>query len=156
MKKLILDEMLKNTAILLRIFGVDTAYFHPRNDTELIETAVKEGRILVTRDREVYVRCISKNIPSVLVESTDPVEQIRHIISVTGIELTFPEKTRCSICNVELRKISQAEAYGHVPQDIIEKGGNFWICPSCNKAYWEGTHWKNIYYIYGKIMEKKE
>jgi len=149
--KLLLDEMLKNAAVLLRIYGVDTEYVRPRNDTELIELARAEGRVLVTRDKELYERCQAKQVQCLLIESVDSEEQIRQIVTQLGIELPFPNHTRCSICNTELEPITKEEAAGHVPPDVLARKERFWLCPKCNKAYWEGTHWENIKYIFKKI-----
>jgi uncharacterized protein with PIN domain len=154
--KLLLDEMLKSTANLLRIFGVDTEYFHPHGDSELMDKAKEEKRVLVTRDVELSKRCKAKKIKCLLIESVGPEEQLKQIISELKIELPFPEHTRCSICNVELNQITKEEAATHVPSDVLLLPSKFWLCPNCNKAYWEGSHWKNITYLFNKITGKQE
>lgn len=154
--RLLLDEMLHSAAILLRIYGVDTDYFHPRTDNELMEKARAENRVLVTRDKELYERCKANSLHCLLVDSTDPQEQVRQIRSCLNLELPFPEHTRCSICNIELKRISREEAAQRVPPDVLLRPGSFWACPGCNKAYWEGTHWKNITHIFNKITGKPE
>lgn len=152
--KLLLDEMLKNTAILLRIFGIDTEYTHPHDDAELLEKAREEERTLVTRDVELFKRCKAKKLQCLLIESVDSEEQLKQIISELKLDLPFPEHTRCSLCNVELRQITKDEAASHVPPDVLLRPGKFWVCPKCNRAYWEGSHWKNISFIFNKITGK--
>ncbi len=51
--KLLCDHMLGSLARWLRLMGYDTAYPEPGPDRDLIDRARKEGRILLTRDKEL-------------------------------------------------------------------------------------------------------
>jgi len=36
------------------------------------------------------------------------------------------------------------EVYDRVPPRTYEAYDEFWVCGSCGKVYWRGSHWRNI------------
>ncbi len=54
LKNFILDVHLGRLAKYLRIFGIDTLYQNYYSNQEIVEIALKEGRIILTRDRGIY------------------------------------------------------------------------------------------------------
>src|SRR5207245_3517686 len=79
--KLLCDHMLGSLARWLRFMGYDTAYPPPAPDRELVDCARREGRILLTRDKELAARVSG----SVQVRSDDLEEQMRE--GTRGIRL---------------------------------------------------------------------
>lgn len=152
-RKLLLDEMLGRSASLLRIFGIDVEYTRPKNDDELILLAKKEKRTLVTRDRPLANKCKKEGVKCLLITSTNTVDQLRQIKDDLHLKFTFPETMRCSDCNTRLRKAVKSEVAGLVPSDVLKNKRRFWLCRKCNKAYWEGSHWKNIVRIYKHVQK---
>ncbi|MBN2478480.1 Mut7-C RNAse domain-containing protein [Candidatus Micrarchaeota archaeon] len=148
--KLLLDSMLARTARWLRVFGVDTLYLEVSDD-ELILTAENEGAVLITRDKKLSEKAKNK-VKILLVESTDFKEQIKQIVSSLGIELRFPEGTRCPGCNFSLRMTKdKKEVEGKVPDSVFRLQKEFWICDLCGKIYWRGGHWENIGRIFSSL-----
>src|SRR5216117_4113592 len=81
--KILCDHMLGSLARWLRFMGYDTAYPEPGPDRMLIERARAEGRVLVTRDKELAGR-----VPgSVPVRSDVLEEQIREVASRLSLRL---------------------------------------------------------------------
>ncbi len=152
--KLLLDEMLGRSASLLRIFGIDVAYIQSKGDDELASLAKKEGRTLITRDRPFADKCRKHGVKYLLITSTDTLGQLRQIRKDLHLTFTFPEKMRCSDCNTRLRKAVKSEVAGLVPPDVLKNKRRFWLCPKCGKAYWEGSHWRNIKRMYKSMMKK--
>ncbi|HVO77931.1 MAG TPA: Mut7-C RNAse domain-containing protein, partial [Methanomassiliicoccales archaeon] len=105
------DEMLGSLARWLRLMGYDTTYAKDVEDTQLIEIARKEGRNLLTRDKELAERAGDSGF---YVESDDLDTQLRAVSSRFGLE-PDPERARCTVCNGELQTIAKDEAKGHVP-----------------------------------------
>jgi len=148
--KLILDEMLKRTAKWLRIFGINSAYFHGKGDNELIEQAMKEKRVIITRDEKLLPSLKKRKIKYVFVKDDNFEEQICQIKKELNLKFTFPDKTRCPSCNSSLELVGQDKVKDLVVPEVRKKHEKFWKCEKCKKAYWEGSHWKNITRIYEK------
>jgi len=134
------DEMLGSLARWLRIMGYDTRYFRDREDNEILETSQKEGRVLLTRDRELADRA---GVGGLYVESDDLTEQLRQLSRVFSLQLD-EERTRCTVCNSPLEEVGPEEVAGLVPEGALKNNDRFFRCTGCGKIYWKGSHWTNI------------
>ena len=147
----VVDSMLGDIARWLRMLGHDTLYSSEFEDWRIIKIAEKDGRIIVTRDRGLFMRARKKGLKALLVELGRIEEQIAEIAIRTGIELSFdPNKTRCPYCNTRLVKLSKAEALSLLPSKIVSTYDDFWKCPKCGRIYWQGSHWRTI----NKVLKK--
>ncbi len=137
--KLLCDHMLGSLARWLRFMGYDTAYPRAMKDRDLMEKARGEGRILVTRDKELAARYPG----AVCVESDILEDQIREIAEILPLRVLDP-LSRCSICNSDIVPVP-AESVRHVvPAGVLDRHDEFWRCPTCGKVYWQGTHWDKM------------
>ncbi len=137
--KLLCDHMLGSLARWLRLMGYDTEYPGPGPDRELIERARYEGRILLTRDKELSAR-----VPgAVLVRSDDLEEQISEVAAVLRLRLVDP-LSRCSLCNAILVPVPLDDVKNLVPEGVRSRHHEFWRCPSCKRVYWQGSHWDKM------------
>ncbi|MFH0884990.1 MAG: Mut7-C RNAse domain-containing protein [Candidatus Micrarchaeota archaeon] len=148
--KLLFDEMLKHLASWCRLLGIDSAFYTGRSDSQLLHAAMKETRILVTRDMPLSLRCEKYDVKFIFIKSDRIEEQIAQVLKETGISVEFPNFKRCASCNGELEEASKEAANGKVPQNTLEHNERFWRCKSCGKFFWEGGHWKNIMRVYEK------
>ncbi len=155
MTKFIVDSMLGDLARWLRMLGYDTSYSRRFEDWRILHLAEKEGRIIVTRDRGLFIRARKKGLDAVLIFPEFTTEQSLARIAVkTGIKLSFdPERTRCPYCNVRLVKLTRAEALSLVPPRVVTAYETFWRCPKCGRVYWKGSHWKTINEVLKKANE---
>jgi len=137
--KLLCDHMLGTLARWLRFMGYDTAYPGPMDDSELIAKAREEGRILITRDKELAAR-----LPGSLRVRSDVLEeQIRELAKVLPLRLVDP-LSRCSLCNVLLEPVGAEEVRSLVPEGVLSRHQEFWRCGSCGRVYWQGSHWDKM------------
>mgnify|MGYP006283627639 CR=1 FL=1 len=142
--KLLCDQMLGSLAKWLRIYGFDT-YFAERtvDDSELINIAKKEGRVLITRDKELVYNAKRENVKVIKIETTDLEEQKEQIITIIKPK-SLNYLSRCLLCNSLLEEISKNEVKNKVPEKIFENNEEFLYCKKCNKIYWKGTHYENM------------
>ncbi len=147
MTKFLVDRMLGQTTKWLRFMGIDAKYAPKGDDEKLLEIAEEEDRVLITRDKE-----LANNDRVMLVEKAPPEEIIPKILKIYDTELK--PLTRCSNCNTLVEKIEKQEIIGKVPEGVLERNDEFWICDGCGKVYWKGTHWENILKKIDKMKEK--
>ncbi len=74
--KFLADAMLGKLTRWLRILGQDVVYSVEFNDSELLDLAKKEKRVLLTKDFELYKRAISKGLDSYYVEGKTESEHL--------------------------------------------------------------------------------
>jgi uncharacterized protein with PIN domain len=132
------DAMLGRLAKALRMLGYDVAYDPAVDDASLKLTAVREGRIVLTRDHEVAATSLPIRV--VLVESDRPAEQLRQVVDSLGLTADGAAFSRCLICNVEVLPVEKREVEGLVPPYVYATQDRFARCPSCGRIYWPATH----------------
>lgn len=138
----------------LRMLGIDTAYLRDGGDEELLSMAKYEGRVLVTRDEELYERALREGVSTILLKSHHLVEQLAHVASRLGCRLeVIPDCSRCPSCNSPLKKALREEVSGLVPEGSLRTHREFWICTGCMKVYWKGRHFANIERVLSKVRE---
>ena len=134
--KLLADGMLGKLAKWLRLLGYDTAYDNVADDHGLARRARAEGRVLLTRDRELAGR---RGLRTLLVESEVLEEQVRQVQDAFGPPPT-PALSRCAVCNIALEHVSPEDIASRVPPYVVRTQSDFCRCPGCGRVYWPGTH----------------
>jgi len=131
--------MLGKLAKYLRFLGYDTYY--PKNrmsDDDLIKIAKDEGRIIITRDKELARRSGGFYVPS-----ENYLEQLKMVIERYNLKDDMM-LTRCSICNEILVPVNKERVKDKIPPYVYEHQNEFYICPKCGRVYWWGTHTERI------------
>ncbi len=140
--KFILTKELGRLVSWLRILGFDTIYFKQDNSAALMIEALRDNRIIVTRNRHLPV---SRGVRIVLIRAEKIKEQIAEALKELGIQLGSCKMfSRCIICNKGLVDIDRDNAKGRVPEYVFDSHEKFIGCPECGRIYWQGTHWGNI------------
>ncbi|MFQ6060001.1 MAG: Mut7-C RNAse domain-containing protein [Thermoplasmata archaeon] len=147
--KFICDHMLGTLAKWLRLMGFDVLYPGPIPDSEMKEIAAKEGRIILTRDKELSS---TEKAQTLYVESDNLEEQLLFTVSVLELKIKNP-MSRCSLCNSLIQRVERESVMGKVPEGVLSRQKEFWFCPRCKKYYWQGSHWDRIVKMIEKITQ---
>jgi uncharacterized protein with PIN domain len=149
--KFLVDRMLGRLVAWLRIFDYDTQsalelHIEENEDRRLVELALQESRVLLSRDRELIDRAKKAGAEAILISPDKVTDQLCELLRHITIT-TVPIMERCTVCNGRLR-LATPEDLSHtadyVPEHLIAEGKEFWVCQSCGKIYWMGSHWRNI------------
>jgi uncharacterized protein with PIN domain len=140
--KFIVTKELGRLAKWLRILGFDSEYFVQENAGSLIIQALRDERIIITRNSHLPK---TKGVRVILIAT----ERIKEQLSETLHKLNIrPDESlmfsRCIICNVELIDIEKEAIKDKVPEYVFRTQEDFITCPNCNRIYWQGTHWGNV------------
>lgn len=146
--------MLGRLARWLRLLGFDTLYFPDIADSDLLKAAVREERLLLTRDTHFLT---IKNLKHLfIVHSENPLEQVIEVMKAFNIqELGFGRPAcrtgRCARCNGVLAPVEDKGSLRDlVPEYVFLTHNLFHRCESCGNVYWEGTHMKRFRELLGK------
>ena len=137
--KFLCDRMLGSLSIWLRLLGYDTLYPRSLGDREIAAKVYDEGRVLLTRDGNLASRVQG----AFYIASDNLDEQLKAVVEKFRLNVSDP-LSLCSVCNVSIVDISKDDIRGKVPPAVFKNHDKFWICPSCNRIYWKGTHWNDI------------
>ncbi len=130
--------MLGTLSKWLRILGYDTLFFTYARDDFLIKLSEKEERILLTKDRKLAEECDN----AYLVKSETLKKQLHEVIK--AFSLKKQHKSRCAVCNGELKQVEKESIKGNVPFYVYQTHNVFFKCSNCGKIYWKGTHSESI------------
>jgi uncharacterized protein with PIN domain len=148
--RFIADSMLGKLAKWLRLAGLDVTYKNDIEDRVLIDQALSEDRIILTRDRNIKKRKIVKKC--LLLHSDHLEEQIRQFFETYRIRSTEGAFCRCIRCNILLADVDKRALKGKVPAYVFETNDKFKQCDSCKRIYWAGTHRENAEGFLRKVI----
>jgi len=149
--KFILSKELGRLAKWLRILGFDSEYFHQDNLSSLLIQALRDERIILTRNQRL---ARPTGVKSVLIKAEKIKEQIAEILKELHIRLDSAIMfSRCIICNEELVDIEKEKIKDKVPEYVFKTQSNFITCPKCQRIYWQGTHWGNVKQVIKEITD---
>ncbi len=142
----IVDAMLGSLARKLRIFGFDTKYHKDGTDREILDLARGEGRAIITSDRRLGEAALAGGLRVFLVIEGSDRARILSLVERArsfGIPLK-PGEPLCALCNGSLSKEKRAGMKGRLPPTLLAKHRDYYVCNSCGKVYWHGSHWTRL------------
>jgi len=137
---LLADAMLGKLARWLRLLGFDTLYDPNWDDVTIVRMARADQRLVLTRDRLLSQR---SGFSSLLIESDQFEVQVRQVLGFLQAPAVSPG-TRCSACNGLLEDVGADQVRDRVPPYVLQNHEAFRHCPTCDRIYWQGSHWQRI------------
>ncbi len=138
----ILDVHLGKLARILRMLGFDTLYRNDYDDPEIIQTALDEHRIILTRDRLLlHDRRITH---ARWLHSTRSEEQAAEVIRRFQLENAVQRFARCSRCNGCIVPVDKNTVLHRLEPLTRRYYTDFFQCSQCRQLYWEGSHFDRL------------
>lgn len=154
MVRFIVNSMHGSLARKLRIFGHDVIYDKDFIDSDIIKLAQNEARTILTSDKELHKIALGKGINSVLISGENDEKRITCVFRSLGLTFQLdPKKSRCPLCNNEIRLVNKADLSNEIPKEIMIKYSDFYSCTNCGKIYWTGSHWNEIKKLSRKVKK---
>jgi uncharacterized protein with PIN domain len=148
--KFLLTRELGRCARWLRILGFDARYEPSGNKAFCMLEALREERVVVTRNMR-FGRRHGGSV--VFLRSNDLTGQIRELRDQMGLVVDRSRFfSRCILCNEPLVVIQKAAVEKEVPPYVFGTVDAFRRCPVCRRIYWKGTHWENAEEMIRKVM----
>jgi uncharacterized protein len=140
--KFILDAHLGKLAKYLRMFGFDTLYKNDYPDEAIRQTALRESRIILTRDRDLLNH--KEVTHGYFVRSVHPKDQLTEILAKFDLYSQTDPFARCLECNNTLVGVEKKDIHDKVDPDTFRIYNDFYRCAGCGKVYWEGSHYEHM------------
>ena len=129
----------------LRAMGYDTIFPKENGDNELVRIALRENRVLVTRDAGIALRRVVRlgQMSVALIEKDDLRSQLKQLVQDLELDLSGGFSL-CVCCNEPLHSIDKQDVVDLLPPYVLLTQPKFFECPECRRVYWPGTHWANM------------
>lgn len=143
--RFIADAHLGGLARLLRMAGFDTLYRNDWPDREIADTALREHRTVLTRDRDLLMlRDISHGC---YVHALQPPQQLVEIMARLALTSSLRPFSLCLECNAPLRPIAKSQVLPRLPPSVQISHEHFSHCTLCGRIYWPGSHWERMQHV---------
>jgi len=146
----VIDVHLRRLARFLRLLGFDALHSNDFDDEELVEISASEGRILLTRDRQLLKH--GRVTHGYWIRSTDPVEQAREVVRRFDLADGVRPFSRCPACNGNLSAVEKAAVAAEIPPKTARWIDEYVRCDVCGKLYWHGTHFDRLEGLIERIL----
>jgi uncharacterized protein with PIN domain len=140
--RFIADAHLGALAKLLRLSGFDTLYENALHDGEIERIAAAEGRVVLTRDRELLKRRSITH--GAYVHAQRPAQQWRELFERLDLARSARPFTLCLECNAPLRRRRKADVLDALPEAVRARHDRIAGCDICGRLFWEGSHWRRM------------
>ncbi|HEX6995880.1 MAG TPA: Mut7-C RNAse domain-containing protein [Gammaproteobacteria bacterium] len=136
--RFVLDVHLGTLARYLRLVGFDAVWRNDLSDEEIIESSVRERRVILTRDRGILRN--GRVTHGYRLRSTDPLEQLEEVIRALQLGEQLEPFTRCLECNGEIAPVTAKDASPSVPERVRAATDESHRCRECGRVYRAGSH----------------
>jgi len=142
--KFIADNNVGKLARWLRVIGYDTLLFKEKNDRSMIEIALKEDRVILTKDNQIAKRRLAMDgkLKVMLIKQDNSKAQLQSTVKALHLNWHFKPFSLCLECNQILIPKSREEVQDLVPPYVFKTQEQYMECPACHRIYWQGTHWQ--------------
>jgi uncharacterized protein with PIN domain len=152
--RFVADAHLGGLARMLRMMGFDTLYDNHIDDDDIVACAEREGRIVLSRDRELLKRRSITH--GCYLHAQKAEQQLREIVERLDLARSARPFSLCLHCNVPLRAVDKASVLDRLPPRVQAYYERFSTCDVCGRVYWEGSHWRNMRRLLDGLLKKDE
>ncbi|WEF35851.1 Mut7-C RNAse domain-containing protein [Pseudoduganella chitinolytica] len=140
--RFVADAHLGALARFLRMAGFDTLYDNAIDDAAVEACARDDGRIALTRDRELLKR--RGVLRGAYVRALKPEQQLHEVFRRFGLAGAMRPFTRCLSCNTPLRTVPKTQVEARLPPSVRATHEHFLACDTCHGVFWQGSHWRRM------------
>lgn len=148
--KFIADAHLGRVAKYLRALGYDTLFFSNIKDKDIIKISKSKNRVVLTKDRAL---CASIKDRCYLIKSKNCIDGLKEVVEKFNLLDKAKPFTICLKDNTLLQNIEKEKVINRLPERVKKFYTFFKICPTCNRIYWEGGHYKRMKRLLGSIFD---
>lgn len=154
--RFIVDSNVGKLAKWLRMLGYDAVFFEGDDDAYMIDWALKENRVILTRDTQVMKRGVitSGRLRAIFIDSDEPEQQVIQVIETLHLDFQSRLFTICLECNNPLEERGKEEIKDRVPPYVFKTQPQYMECPVCHRIYWRGTHWQAMLHKLERLTKR--
>ena len=140
--RFVLDVHLGKLTRFLRLLGFDSWWANDLDDSAIIESSLRQRRIILTRDRGILKH--GRVTHGYWVRATQPRQQIREVVRRFDLGGSIRPFTRCLECNAGLTPVEKDAVRDRVPSRAWKEHDAFVRCTGCGKIFWAGSHYARM------------
>lgn len=132
------DVNLGKLARHLRMLGFDAAYDNRLDDAAIVDRAVREYRIVLTRDRRLLFRKAVTH--GLWIRAVDADLQVKEVLQRLDLYRHVRPLQRCMACNGSIETVEKERVWSRLEPLTRRYYDRFFRCSQCQRIYWQGSH----------------
>jgi uncharacterized protein with PIN domain len=151
--RFILDVHLGKLAKYLRLLGFDSLMDKDLDDNGIIERAIREKRVILSRDKLLMRNKLVIN--GHCITSSKPVSQLEEVVQKFDLSHSMNPFTRCTVCNMVIEPVDKEKIIGLIPPKTRKYYDDFLKCTGCGRIYWKGSHYEKMMKLIKSIAQEE-
>jgi len=138
------DGSLAGLARWLRAAGYSARDAGLLKGDALVREAAERSLVLVTSVGDLLDRRLVRDgsvVACWVPTGLHPTEQLSLVLADLGLCLREP---RCMACGGMLQAAAKDAVAGRIPPRTARWKDDYWVCGTCARLFWQGTHWERI------------
>src|SRR5690242_15888498 len=123
------DVHLGKLARLLRMLGFDTAYSNAFSNEELVNIALEQDRVLLSRN--VAIGRHHASVLTFTISHDEPEMQLKDVLQHFQLSQHIQPFSRCMVCNGMLEPVSKDVILNELLEKTALYYHQFWQCTNC-------------------------
>jgi uncharacterized protein with PIN domain len=140
--KFIADIDLADIVKYMRALGFDVCFDSSLSARKIVEVSKRENRIILTKSRKLLK--FKEVTHAIFIRSETTEQQIKRIIDFLDIKDSIKPFSRCLRCNSLVKSVPKESIADRIPLKTKAFCDQYTYCKSCDKIYWNGTHFINM------------
>lgn len=150
--RFVVDVNLGQLARLLRLLGFDVVYHNDLADAAIVALAVREHRVVLTRDRLLLHHKVITH--GYWVRSPAPETQAAEVLRRFQLEGCVQPFTRCLECNGRVTPVAKETVATALEPKTALYYDQFFRCEQCGRIYWQGSHYARLLAKVERILRR--
>lgn len=146
------DVNLGKLARGLRMLGFDAAYDNSLDDADIVDRAVREKRIILTRDRRLLFRKAVTH--GLWIRAVDADAQLTEVLERLDLYRQVRPLLRCMACNGLIETVDKEQVWSRLEPLTRRYYDRFYRCSHCQRIYWEGSHVAHMSAFIRELLER--
>ena len=150
--RFIADINLGDIVKYMRASGLDVHLDPSLSPREIIDISKTENRIILTKSRKLLK--FKEVTHGIFIRPGTMEDQIRKIVDELHIRDSLRPFSRCLCCNSLLESVKKERIADRIPQKTKAFCDQYAYCKSCDKIFWNGTHYIRMKKVVDRILGK--
>lgn len=148
--RFIADINIHDIARTMRALGLDVFQDSTLSPQEIVDISINEKRIILSTNRQLLKR--KRVVHGIFIRQGNRESQVQKIVCSLSLKGLCKPFSRCLLCNTILKMVVKESVWERIPPNTRNHCSDFSRCPSCDRLYWKGTHYRKIRDKVDRIM----
>jgi uncharacterized protein len=148
--RFVADANIGDIVKYMRALGLDVYCDPALSPRDIVRTSREQKRTILTKSRKLLK--YKEVTRGMFIHPGTTIEQIRGIVELLSLRDVISPFSRCLECNNTLVRVAKECVFDRIPPKARSLHDDYAYCSSCDRIYWQGTHFTRIKAVVDAIL----